>query len=64
MLKRGMNIVPDYDNEDLFESMTIVTLYEGSTFGDLALLDSTAITSATIVTNRRCDFACMDKANV
>lgn len=64
MIRKGENKVPDYDDPELFDAINYVNLYEGATFGDLALLDSTAITSATIMTNRRCDFACMDKRNV
>lgn len=63
-LNVGKNIVPDYDDEELFDCMEITTLTTGATFGDLALLQDNAITSATIMTANKCEFACMDKKTV
>lgn len=55
--------MPDYDNPELFDTIRR-QLDSGSTFGELALLQSNSMTSATIITNTKCEFACMDRSAV
>ena len=49
-MNKGKNVVPDYNDPELFSSMEIAQLHDGSTFGDLALLQNNSITSATVQT--------------
>lgn len=50
----------EVENEP-FEYQEVNVLSNGDSFGEVALLDPTSKTTATVITKEICEFACLDK---